>query len=108
MLRSESRERLARITRRAGGHSPPFKEKKMARFVSKKNPISTAAIKRKAAGSVVIRHGGREDVRFTRVEGGYKRERMDVTERTTVVSSSDVAKECNTAMGCKSSWAKVY
>ena len=80
----------------------------MARFVSKKNPISTAAIKRKAAGSVVIRHSGREDVRFTRVEGGYKRERIDVSERPSVVSSADVAKECNVAVGCESSWARVY
>ena len=80
----------------------------MTRFVSKKNPISAGALKRKAAGSVVIRHGGREDVRFTRVSGGYKRERMDVSERPSVVSSADVASECNTAMGCKSSWARVY
>ena len=81
----------------------------MARFVSKKNPISTGTLKRKPAGSVVFRHGGREDVRFTRVSGGYKRERMDVTnEDTTIVSSAAVAKECNTATGCKSSWARVY
>ena len=80
----------------------------MARFVSKKNPISSSALKRKPAGSVVIRHGGREDVRFTRVSGGYKRERMDVTERPSVVSSIAVASECNTAMGCKFSWARVY
>lgn len=80
----------------------------MARFVSKKNPVSTGALKRKAAGSVVIRHGGREDVRFTRVSGGYKRERMDVSERPEVVTSAAVAAECNRAMGCKSSWAEVY
>ena len=80
----------------------------MARFVSKKNPVSMRALKRKAAGNVVFRHGGREDVRFTRVEGGWKRERMGVTERTTVVSSSDVAKECNAAVGCRSSWARVF
>lgn len=80
----------------------------MAKFVSQKNPISTGAIKRKPAGSVVIRHGGREDVRFTRMAGGWKRERMDVNERPTVVSSAATAAECNGAMGCKSSWAKVY
>ena len=80
----------------------------MARFVSSRNPVSMRALKRKAAGAVVRRHGGREDVRFTRVAGGYKRERMDVSERPSVVSSADVAAECNSAMGCKSSWAKVY
>ena len=80
----------------------------MAKFISKKNPISTGALKRKAAGSVVVRHGGRENVRFTRVSGGYKRERMDVSERPSIVSSVAVATECNRAMGCKSSWAKVY
>ena len=80
----------------------------MARFVSSRNPVSMRALKRKAAGAVVRRHGGREEVKFTRVAGGYKRERMDVSEKATIVSSSDVAKECNTAMGCKSSWAKVY
>lgn len=81
----------------------------MARFVSKKNPTSVRALKRKPAGSVVVRHGGREEVKFTRVSGGYKRERMDVTsENPYVVSSADVAKECNAVVGCKSSWAKVY
>ena len=80
----------------------------MARFVSQKNPISTGAIKRKAAGSVVIRHGGREAVRFTRMAGGWRRERMDVTERPSIVSSADVANECNAVAGCKSSWARVY
>ena len=81
----------------------------MTRFVSKKNPISAGALKRKPAGSVVVRHGGREDVRFTRVAGGYKRERVDVTsERPEIVSSAVVASECNSAMGCGSSWARVY
>ena len=80
----------------------------MAKFVSQKNPISAEALKRKPAGSVVVRHGGREEVKFTRVSGGYKRERMDVTERPAVVSSAAVAKECNAAVGCKSSWARVY
>ena len=81
----------------------------MTRFVSKKTPTSAGALKRKPAGSVVVRHGGREDVRFTRVAGGYKRERVDVTsENATIVSSPAVAKECNSAVGCKSSWARVY
>ena len=80
----------------------------MAKYVSSRNPVSMHALKRKAAGSVVRRHGGREDVKFTRVAGGYKRERMDVNEDATIVSSSDVASECNSAMGCKSSWARIY
>ena len=80
----------------------------MEKFISQKNPVSARSLKRKAAGSVVRRHGGREDVKFTRVAGGYKRERMDVSERPSVVSSVAVARECNSAMGCKSSWAKVY
>ena len=81
----------------------------MAKFVSQKNPVSVHALKRKSIGSIVTRHSGREDIKFTRVSGGYKRERMDVTsERTSVVSSVAVARECNTAMGCQDSWAKVY
>ena len=80
----------------------------MARFVSFNNPVSVGTLKRKAAGSVVVRHSGREEVKFTRVSGGYRRERTDVHERTSVVSSVAVARECNTAVGCKSSWAKVY
>ena len=81
----------------------------MARFVSSRNPVSTGTLKRRPLGTVVTRHGGREDVRFTRVEGGWLREREDVTnEKPTIVSSADVADECNTAVGCKESWAKVY
>ena len=80
----------------------------MARFVSSRNPVSINALKRLEHGQVVFRHGGSEDVRFTRVAGGWKRERMDVNESPSVVSSSDVAKECNMAFGCRESWAKVY
>ena len=80
----------------------------MAKFVSQKNPVSMRALKRKTAGTVVFRHGGNEDVRFTRTNGGWLRERMDVTERPTVVSSVAVATECNSAVGCRSSWARVY
>lgn len=81
----------------------------MAKFVSQKKPASVRALKRKPVGSVVIRHGGHEDVHFTRIHGGWRRERVDVaSEKTTVVSSQAVANECNTATGCKSSWAKVY
>ena len=81
----------------------------MARYISSKNPIASNALKRRPLGSVVTRHYGRTDIKFTRIAGGWVRERMDVTsERPEVVSSSDVARECNGAVGCKSSWAKVY
>ena len=80
----------------------------MARFVSSRNPVSTSTLKRKPIGAVVTRHGG-EDVRFVRVHGGWRREREDVTsEKPTVVSSAAVAAECNSALGCKESWARVY
>ena len=80
----------------------------MAKFISQRNPVSKRAIKRKTTGTVIVRHSGRESVKFTRVAGGYMRERMDVTERPSIVSSADVVAECNNAMGCKSSWARVY
>ena len=81
----------------------------MAKFVSSRNPVSVASLKRKPAGSVVVRHGGHEDIKFTRIAGGWKRQRMDVTsEHPSVVSSAEVARECNGAVGCKESWAKVY
>ena len=81
----------------------------MAKFVSQSNPVSFRSLKRKPVGNVVLLHGGREDVRFTRVPGGWLRSRVDVTsEHPELVSSSDVANECNTVMGCKESWAKVY
>ena len=81
----------------------------MARFVSSHNPVSAGNLKRKPAGNVVLFHGGREDVKFVRVEGGWLRSRVDVTsEKPTVVSSADVARECNNAMGCRESWARVY
>ena len=81
----------------------------MAKFVSRVNPISVRSLKRRELGAVVRRHGGREDVRFTRMAGGWLRERTDVTsERPTVVSSSAVAAECNCSVGCRESWAKVY
>ena len=81
----------------------------MAKFISQKNNVSVRALKRKAADSVVIRHGGHEDIKFVRVYGGWRRERTDVTsERPEIVSSAVVASECNSAMGCGSSWARVY
>ena len=81
----------------------------MARYVSRNNPVSTRVLKRRSVGAVVRHHSCLEDVRFTRVEGGWVREREDfVGLRPVVVSSADVARECNTAVGCRESWAKVY
>ena len=81
----------------------------MAKFVSSRNRVASNALKRKPKGTVIIRHGGREDIEFTRVAGGWRRQRMDVTSETPrVVSSTDVANECNKSVGCKDSWAKVY
>ena len=81
----------------------------MARFVSRRNPVSVNTLKRKSVGNVVRRSSGYEDVKFTRVHGGWLRERLDVTSETPfVVSSADVANECNRAVGCKESWARVY
>ena len=82
----------------------------MARFVSHRNPISVRSLKRRTLGSVVVHHNGRwEDVRFTRVVGGWLRSRTDVSsERPQVVTSSAVADECNMVVGCAESWAKVY
>ena len=81
----------------------------MAKFVSSRNPVSSKTLKRKPIGSVAIIRSGYEDINFTRVEGGWVRSRTDVTsEKPTVVTSSNVARECNKVIGCKESWAKVY
>ena len=82
----------------------------MAKYVSRVNPVSVRSLKRRELGAVVVHHNGAwEDVRFTRVHGGWRRERTDFTGlRPEVVSSADVARECNHAFGCADSWAKVY
>ena len=81
----------------------------MAKFVSRRAPVSVASLKRRSIGAVAVRHGGREDVKFTRVKGGWRREREDFNGlRPEVVSSADVARECNSAVGCRESWARVY
>ena len=81
----------------------------MAKFISRKNPVSVRSLKRRELGVVVVRHGGREDVRFERVHGGWLRERTDFAGLSPeVVSSVAVARECNSAIGCAQSWAKVY
>ncbi len=79
------------------------------RFISRRNTISVKALKRRSIGTVVFHHNGRwEDIQFTRVSGGWKRERTDVSERPEVVSSAAVAEECNKAFGYKESWACIY
>ena len=81
----------------------------MAKFVSRSNPVSVRSLKRRPCGAVVRRYSRWEDVKFVRVTGGWLRSRTDVTsERTEVVNSAAVAAECNGAVGCKESWAKVY
>ena len=82
----------------------------MTRFVSQKNPISVNALKRKPQGSIVTRHYGRVDIRFARCIGGWRIEREDSVWLwpPVIVSSYYVARECNKAVGCKESWAKVY
>ena len=81
----------------------------MAKYVSRSNPVSVSSLKRKSVGSVALLHGGREDVLFTRVVGGWRREREDfVGLRPEVVSSAAVAAECNRVVGCAESWARVY
>ena len=81
----------------------------MARYVSRSNPVSSASLKRRSVGAVVRRHSAWEDVKFVRVVGGWRREREDFAGlRPEVVSSAEVARECNTVVGCKDSWAKVY
>ena len=81
----------------------------MAKFVSSRNVVSVASLKRRPLGAVVVHHSAWEDVRFTRVHGGWCRERVDfVGLRPEVVTSAAVAAECNRVVGCKESWAKVY
>lgn len=82
----------------------------MARYVSRVNPVKANALKRKPKGSVVVHHWTYGEARFTRVSGGWLAEREDSVwvKPAEVVSSASVADECNKAVGCKESWAKVY
>ena len=82
----------------------------MAKYISRRAPVSVRSLKRKPLGAVVRHHNGAwEDVKFVRVTGGWRREREDfVGLRPEVVSSAAVAAECNRAYGCADSWAKVY
>lgn len=81
----------------------------MAKYVSRRAPVSAVSLKRRSIGAVVRHHNIQEDVKFTRVHGGWLREREDFNGlRPEVVSSAAVADECNHAFGCADSWAKVY
>lgn len=81
----------------------------MAKYISRSSPVSVASLKRRSIGAVVVHHSAYEDVRFTRVHGGWKRERTDfVGLSTEVVTSVQVANVCNRALGCKESWARIY
>ena len=81
----------------------------MAKFISRRNPISVASLKRRSLGTVVFHHSNYEDVRFVRTCGGWLRERIDFFGLSSkVVSSNAVAAECNMAIGCKESWARIY
>ncbi len=82
----------------------------MARYVSSRNTISATTLKRRPIGSVVVHHWTLGEARFTRVEGGWLEEREDSVwvAPAKVVSSVAVANECNRAIGCRESWARVY
>ena len=83
----------------------------MAKYISSRNPISAAFLKRRPLGSVIRHHNGNwEDTKFTRVSGGWLKEREDFVgiDSAVVVSSATVARECNRAIGCKESWARIY
>ena len=82
----------------------------MTRYVSRRYPVSVRALKRRPIGAVVFRHvGSWEDIKFTRIHGGWLRERWDfIGLRPEIVSSVAVAAECNRASGYKDSWAKIY
>ena len=82
----------------------------MTKYISSRNPISVASLKRRPIGSVVVHHWTYGGTRFTRVKGGWLAEREDSVwvRPAEVVSSADVADECNKAVGCKESWARIY
>ena len=81
----------------------------MTRYISSKAPVSTRSLKRRPLGAVVRHHSKWEDVKFTRVKGGWLREREDFAGLSpVVVSSAATAAECNRSVGCSESWASVY
>ena len=82
----------------------------MARYVSSCNPVSPSSLKRKPVGSVIRHHNEWEDTKFTRCAGGWLAEREDFVgiSPAVIVTSADVANECNSAIGCRQSWARIY
>ena len=81
----------------------------MAKYISRRAPISARSLKRRSIGAVIRHHNVNEDVKFVRVHGGWLRSREDFAGlRPEVVSSVAVARECNRSVGCAESWAKVY
>ena len=80
------------------------------RYISRRNTISATCLKRKPKGSVVVHHWTLGEVRFTRCAGGWLAEREDSVwvAPAEVVSSVEVAEECNKTIGCKESWAGIY
>ena len=81
----------------------------MAKYISREHPVSVGALKRRSIGTTVRHHVCHDDVKFTRVHGGWLRERTDfIGLRPSVVSSAAVAAECNHVHGCKESWARIY
>ena len=82
----------------------------MAKYISRRCPVSVASLKRKSLGTVVVHRWTYGEVRFTRVNGGWLAEQEDSVwvKPAEVVSSSDVANVCNRALGCKESWARIY
>lgn len=82
----------------------------MAKYISRRNPVSARFLKRRPLGSVVVHHWGKDERRFARCVGGWRVERKDSVWvwPPVIVSSADVARECNKAVGCKESWARVF
>ena len=82
----------------------------MAKYISRRSPVSVASLKRKSLGTVVVHHWTYGEVRFTRVRGGWLAEQEDSVwvKPAEVVTSTDVANVCNRALGCKESWARIY
>lgn len=82
----------------------------MAKYISRRSPVSAASLKRKPVGTVVVHHWRYGEARFTRVHGGwlYGLSETVWVWPTKIVSSSDVANVCNKCLGCKESWARIY
>ena len=82
----------------------------MSKYISSRNPVSARSLKRRPLGSVVVHHWSQGEVRFARCVGGWRVEREDAVWvwPPVIMTSADVAAECNKAIGCKESWARIY